>query len=660
MGKTADQKAIIDTLKQEGKTQKEISERIGCSQSAVSRHLSGKSVGRKKCGKKRCTTRRGDRTMRKIVEKDRFQTLEDLRKQWTESGVETSRATVHRRVQKMGYRCRIPQVKPLLNQKQRQKRLTWATEKQHWTVAQWLLKFCMSFGNQGARVWRKTGEKEMPKCLKSSVKYPQSVMVWGAMSAAGVGPLCFIKGRVNAASYQEILEHSMLPSAEKLYGDEDFILQHDLAPAHSAKTTVKWFTDHGITVLNWPANSSDLNPIEDLWDIVKRKLRDARPNTLDELKAAIEASWASITPQQCHRLITAMPHRIEAVISAKRIPDQYPGSAPESLVLISDTAKDVKPSDVDQRFTTKIRKDNQNRVDLEISSAEVSDSAVYYCALRPTVTGNTRAQYKNLPVFHSVSFGDEITADRSEEFAAVASTVTLSCSYSSAYLLLWYRQYPGSAPEILVFILEGTKETKTSEVDPSFSTKTRKEKEIKHVDLEISSATVSDSAVYYCALRPTYYISEQNCSFLIKIKYKLYFFTLYNATHGNEIKPTETEEFAVEGSSVKLSCSYSSAYSLQCYRQYPGSAPEFLELISDGAKEAQKSNVDSRFTTEIRKEKQNYVDLEISSAALKDSAVYYCALEPTVTGNTRTLYKNLLLFRVRNQWSLTVGKKLDP
>ncbi|KAL0148351.1 hypothetical protein M9458_056331 [Cirrhinus mrigala] len=189
MGKTADltaiQKAIIDTLKQEGKTQKEISERIGCSQSAVSRHLSGKSVGRKKCGRKRCTTRRGDRTLRKIVEKDRFQTLGDLRKQWTESGVETSRATVYRRVQEIGYRCRIPQVKPLLNQKQRQKRLTWATEKQHWTVAQWSKvlfsdesKFCMSFGNQGARVWRKTGEREMPKCLKSSVKYPQSVMVW--------------------------------------------------------------------------------------------------------------------------------------------------------------------------------------------------------------------------------------------------------------------------------------------------------------------------------------------------------------------------------------------------------------------------------------------------------------------------------------------------
>ena len=63
-------------------------------------------------------------------------------------------------------------------------------------------------------------------------------MVWGAMSAAGVGPLCFIKGKVNAASYQEILEHFMLPSAEKLYGDEDFIFQHNLAPAHSAKPLV--------------------------------------------------------------------------------------------------------------------------------------------------------------------------------------------------------------------------------------------------------------------------------------------------------------------------------------------------------------------------------------------------------------------------------------
>ncbi len=67
-------------------------------------------------------------------------------------------------------------------------------------------KFCISFGNQGPRVWRKSGEAQNPCCLKSSVRFPQSVMIWAAMSSAGVGPLCF-ESTVNAAIYQEILEH---------------------------------------------------------------------------------------------------------------------------------------------------------------------------------------------------------------------------------------------------------------------------------------------------------------------------------------------------------------------------------------------------------------------------------------------------------------------
>ncbi len=207
--------------------------------------------------------------------------------------------------------------KPLLNQRQRQKHLTWAVEKKNWTVAQWSKvlfsdesKFCISFGNQGPRVWRKSGEAQNPCCLKSSVKFPQSVMIWAAMSSAGVGPLCFLKSTVNAAIYQEILEHIRLPSADKLYGDADFIFQQNLAPAHTAKGTKSWFNDHGVTVLDWPANSPDLNPIENLWGIVKRKMRDTRPNNADELKATVKETWASIPPQQCHKLITSMPRQI--------------------------------------------------------------------------------------------------------------------------------------------------------------------------------------------------------------------------------------------------------------------------------------------------------------------------------------------------------------
>ncbi len=110
--------------------------------------------------------------------------------------------------------------------------------------------------------------------LKSSVKFPQSVMIWAAMSSAGVGPLCFLKSTFNAAIYQEILD--------KLYGDADFVIQQDLAPAHTAKGTKSWFNDHGVTVLYWPANSPDLNP-ENLWGIIKRKMRDTRSNNADEL-----------------------------------------------------------------------------------------------------------------------------------------------------------------------------------------------------------------------------------------------------------------------------------------------------------------------------------------------------------------------------------------
>ncbi len=220
--------------------------------------------------------------------------------------------------------------KPLLNQRQRQKHVTWAVEKKNWTVAQWSKvlfsdesKFCISFGNQGPRVWRKSGEAQNPCCLKSSVKFPQSVMIWAAMSSAGVGPLCFLKSTVNAAIYQEILEHFMLPSADKLYGDADFIFQQDLAPAHTAKGTKSWFNDHGVTVLDCPANSPDLNHIKNLWSIVKRKMRDTRPNNADELKATVKETWASIPPQQCHKLITSMPRRIEAVIKAKGAPTKY-------------------------------------------------------------------------------------------------------------------------------------------------------------------------------------------------------------------------------------------------------------------------------------------------------------------------------------------------
>ncbi len=122
--------------------------------------------------------------------------------------------------------------KPLLNQKQRQKHLTWATEKKNWTVAQCSKvlfldksKFCISFGT-----------------------------------------LCF---------------HLLTSFMEMLIS----FTSRTLAPTQSDKTTSKWFADHDITVLDWPANMPDLNPIWNLWNIFKRTMRNSWSNNTDELEA---------------------------------------------------------------------------------------------------------------------------------------------------------------------------------------------------------------------------------------------------------------------------------------------------------------------------------------------------------------------------------------
>ncbi|MEQ2190084.1 hypothetical protein GOODEAATRI_032001 [Goodea atripinnis] len=107
----------------------------------------------------------------------------------------------------------------------------------------------------------------------------------------------------------------------------------------------------------------------------------------------------------------------------------------------------------------------------------------------------------------------------------------------------------------------------------------------------------------------------------------------------------QTEMFSLEGSSVTLSYGYSNNIAAGedffWYRQYPGEPPEFILYISglNRSRSAESLKSTTRFSTILKGEK--HLDLQISSAAVTDSAVYYCAVKPTVTGNTRTLNKNL-------------------
>ncbi len=111
MGKTADltvvQKTTIDTLHKEGKTQKVIAKEAGCSQSSVSKHINREAKGRKRCGRKKCTSNRDNRTLERIVKQNPFKNVGEIHKEWTAAGVSASRTTTHRRMQDMGFSCRI-------------------------------------------------------------------------------------------------------------------------------------------------------------------------------------------------------------------------------------------------------------------------------------------------------------------------------------------------------------------------------------------------------------------------------------------------------------------------------------------------------------------------------------------------------------------------
>ncbi len=143
MGKTADltvvQKTIIDTLHKEGKPQTFIAKEAGCSQSAVSKHVNRSWVEGKSVEEKDAQPTERTAALWGLSSKIDSRIWGELHKEWTKAGVKASRATTHRRVKEFGYS--IPLVKPLLNHRQRLRRLTWAKEKKNWTVAQQVFLF---------------------------------------------------------------------------------------------------------------------------------------------------------------------------------------------------------------------------------------------------------------------------------------------------------------------------------------------------------------------------------------------------------------------------------------------------------------------------------------------------------------------------------------
>lgn len=142
-----------------------------------------------------------------------------------------------------------------------------------------------------------------------------SVMVWGGFSSRGKLALAFISSRMKATDYVEVLAEHLLPRAHELV-NENYIFQQDNAPINKARLTMSWFENHSIQVLDWPARSPDMNPIENLWGIIARRVyKNGRQfQSTGELKSAILDAWNEITPNCCERLCLGLKERVTELL----------------------------------------------------------------------------------------------------------------------------------------------------------------------------------------------------------------------------------------------------------------------------------------------------------------------------------------------------------
>lgn len=178
-------------------------------------------------------------------------------------------------------------------------------------------KFNLFYSDGSIPVWRTPRTGLLPKNICPTVKFGGgSVMVWACFSYHGKGRLHFIDGIMDAASYCSILSDHLFASASQMNLNK-FIFMQDNDPKHKSRLVKEFLADNEVELLEWPAQSPDMNPIENLWRIIKVKIAEKRPKNKNELKEEIVRAWAEIPDETCKKLALSFKKRAVELYRAK-------------------------------------------------------------------------------------------------------------------------------------------------------------------------------------------------------------------------------------------------------------------------------------------------------------------------------------------------------
>lgn len=296
---------------------------------AVKRYRETQSYNRRPGqGRKRCTSARDDRFIVSQVLRNRFATAVEVRQELQNvRNVNVNEHTVRNRLKESNLTARRPYKAPELLIHHRRARLEYARQYVNWTPEQWSnvlfsdeTRVSLRGPDGRQRVYRRRNERFEECTLVNTVPFNGgSIMFWGGISTESRTELVFFdRGALNAERYErEVLEDIVAPFAA-LHGD-NFVLMHDNARPHTARNVTAYLNATGIATLGSPACSPDLNPIEHIWDALKRRVRPRtnRHMGLGELKNLIHEEWDNIPQELIRNVILSMTNRLREVIRAR-------------------------------------------------------------------------------------------------------------------------------------------------------------------------------------------------------------------------------------------------------------------------------------------------------------------------------------------------------